>query len=461
MSTDSRLSDLLACPRCDKTPLSTLESKLRCSSCKADFPLVGEIPWLFADADASLAEWRNRLHFELQSLAQDVQRLGSELKGEDLSGLTRQRLENQQIAAEQHRNSLREILQPVDVQSMTTSYESHLALRTRLPSDQGLHTYYANVHRDWAWGDKENAASLAQIRNVASRTTGGETLGDTLILGAGACRLPYDIHMQMGTSRTVAVDFNPLLLLIARKIMLGGTMNLYEFPIAPKSIDDYAVRRELSSPKPVSDNFHFVLGDVLRPSFAASGFDTIVTPWLIDIVADDFATFTNRINTLLKPGGRWINFGSLAFDHPTRARRYSREEMLELVAISGFATPVTHEETIPYMCSPSSRHGRRETVLSFAAVKEKSVKAPARYKALPDWIVTGVEAVPALNSFRTQAVTTQIYSFIMSLIDGKRTIKDMAKVLEQQKLMTRQEAEPAIRNFLTRMYDDSQRQSKF
>jgi hypothetical protein len=49
----------------------------------------------------------------------------------------------------------------------------------------------------------------------------------------------------------------------------------------------------------------------------------------------------------------------------------------------------------------------------------------------------------------------------MSLIDGRRSIKDMAKLLEQQKLMSRSEAEPAIRNFLTRMYEDSQRQSGF
>jgi hypothetical protein len=37
----------------------------------------------------------------------------------------------------------------------------------------------------------------------------------------------------------------------------------------------------------------------------------------------------------------------------------------------------------------------------------------------------------------------------------------MAKVLERQKLMTKKEAEPAIRNFLTRMYDDTQRNSGF
>ena len=58
-------------------------------------------------------------------------------------------------------------------------------------------------------------------------------------------------------------------------------------------------------------------------------------------------------------------------------------------------------------------------------------------------------------------MTTQIYSFIMSLIDGKRSIKDMAVVLEKQKLMTKEEAEPAIRSFMTKMYDDSERQSGF
>ena len=89
------------------------------------------------------------------------------------------------------------------------------------------------------------------------------------------------------------------------------------------------------------------------------------------------------------------------------------------------------------------------------------MKPPGRYKALPDWIVTGKEPVPLNDSFRTQAMTTQIYSLIMSMIDGKRSIKDMALLLEQQKLMSRAEATPAIRNFLTKMYDDSQRQSKY
>ncbi len=113
------------------------------------------------------------------------------------------------------------------------------------------------------------------------------------------------------------------------------------------------------------------------------------------------------------------------------------------------------------MCSPASRHGRQEKVFTFSSFKEKKIKAPPRYRALPDWIVTGKAAVPLSQSFKTQAMTTQIYAFIMSLIDGRRSIEDMAKVLEKQQLMQRDEAVAAIRNFLTKMYDDAQRSQGF
>jgi hypothetical protein len=45
----------------------------------------------------------------------------------------------------------------------------------------------------------------------------------------------------------------------------------------------------------------------------------------------------------------------------------------------------------------------------------------------------------------------------MSLIDGKRSIKDMARLVIEQRLMTADEAEPAIRSFLIKMYDDARR----
>ncbi|MEQ9562903.1 MAG: methyltransferase domain-containing protein [Woeseiaceae bacterium] len=458
MQDTSRLDPFLACPRCDKKPLERKNDHYACGACKTEYPDIGGIPWLFADPESSLGEWRNRLHHSLQTLSHEAQRIKAELIAENRRALTRKRLEQQLAAVEKHKNMLRQLMSPIDVQSMQASYESQLAMRTRLPSDQGLNTYYANVHRDWAWGDAENDASLRQISNVLEDDT---AVGDVLVLGAGACRLAYDMHMKLNAETTVAMDFNPLLLLIAKQLVSGETMQLYEFPIAPKSLEDFAVLRKLAAPDPVSGGFCFVLGDVLRPPFAPASFDTVVTPWLVDIIAEDLPVFAARINSLLKPGGHWINFGSLAFDHPERARRYSPEEVLVIAEECGFGTPNVAQATIPYMCSPASRHGRQETVFTFSARKDSDAEKPPRYHALPDWIVTGKEPVPLLQSFRTQAMSTQIYAFVMSLIDGRRSIQDMAKLLEQQKLMTRKEAEPAIRNFLTRMYDDSQRQSGF
>jgi hypothetical protein len=281
-------------------------------------------------------------------------------------------------------------------------------------------------------------------------------LGNVLVLGAGAGRLAYDIHTNMQCATTIAMDFNPLLMLVARAVTRGDKLKLHEFPIAPRSLEDDAVLRTLEAPEPVDEHFHLLLGDALRPPFPEGSFDTVVTPWLIDIITEDLPVFSARINRLLKTEGRWVNFGSLAFSRPERARRYSPEETKAIIAEAGFSDPYVSQATIPYMCSPASRHGRHERVFSFSAYKERDASKPERHKALPDWIVTGKEPVPLTTSFRQQAMTTQIYSFIMSLIDGRRSIKDMAIVLEKQKLMSREEAEPAIRSFLTKMYDDSQ-----
>jgi len=453
-----QLQGYLACPRCDKAPLAFDEGRFRCDACKIDFPDIDGIPWMFADPDASLGEWRNRLQFALQQLGHEIAGLDVELKDNDLRTLTRRRVERYRKSLDQHRRALQKLLRPVDVQSQSGSYESYLALRTRLPADQGLNTYYANIHRDWAWGEEENEASLKQVRSVLHDNA---ELGDVLVLGAGAGRLAYDIHRQLDCARLVAVDFNPLLMLVANEMASGQRLSMYEFPIAPRSLEDDAVLRRLSAPGAAGDDFHLVLGDALRAPFAAGSFDTIVTPWLIDIITEDLPVFAARVNRLLKDDGRWVNFGSLAFADPSRARRYSPEETKAIVAESGFSDPYVSQATIPYMCSPASRHGRQERVFTFCAYRERAAGQPPRHKALPDWLVTGKEAVPLTQSFRTQAMTTQIYSFIMSLIDGRRSIEDMAKILEQQKLMSRQEAIPAIRSFLMRMHDDAQRQQGF
>jgi hypothetical protein len=245
------------------------------------------------------------------------------------------------------------------------------------------------------------------------------------------------------------------LLLIAKQLFNGLPINLYEFPLAPKRLADHAVLRKLTA-EPVADGLHLLLADALRPPFINGAFDTVVTPWLIDILPTDFMRLATSINHLLSKQGQWINFGSLAFQHQAGTIRYSLEETLSIVTECGFDKPVWREDTIPYMDSPASRHARRESVITFAADKNTDAKRQQRHAALPDWLVTGKEPVPLLESFQVQAASTRIYSFIMGMIDGKCSIKDMAAQMEQQRLMNSQDAEAAIRSFLIKMLDDAQ-----
>lgn len=425
---------------------------MSCGGCKVEFPLVGGLPWLFAEPNAVLAEWRGRFNYLIQSLERNAARLREGLTRPDLLHSTKARLERHSAATSDHRARLVELLAPLELTEPKSAIETYLALRTRLPPDQGLMTYFPNVHRDWCWGDAENAASI----QIVLESLGQRDPGRSLVLGSGAGRLAYDYHQQTDAMTTAALDFNPLLAMLGQRISTGETIELYEFPLAPLSGDDAALLRELSAPGPARAGLEFLIADVHRPPFAARSFDTIVTPWLVDILPGDFATLCARINHLLDDGGIWINFGSLNFHQADPAAQLGPGECFEIIERHGFAAPDRNNTQIPYMSSPASRHARLETVLSWRASKTTHIKKVARHQSLPDWAVRGQEPIPALEHFRVTAMSTRIHAHIMSLIDGRRSIADIAALFEEQRLMPAREAEASIRGLLIKLFDESQ-----
>jgi hypothetical protein len=450
MSAPSDFHDLLACPRCD-APLADGDGAWRCAGCRVDFPHVAGLPWLFAEPNAALGEWRGRLHFSLQKLERDRQQLAAALTSSTLRAATRARLESLEHATRDHAARLRALLAPLELEQRASSYETYLALRTRLPADQGLTTYHANIHRDWCWGAAENDASFTALEAALRAAPQNRAL----VLGAGAGRLAYDLHMRTTATTTVALDFNPLLAIVADTVSRGSTLELYEFPLAPRA--EPALLRTLAAPAAARPGLVHVLGDALRPPFRRGAFDTVVTPWLVDILPERFDVLCARINTLLADGGRWLNFGSLSFHDPDPAARYGVDECRAALADSGFDDVVIEEHEIPYLSSPASRHARREHIVSWSARKQRETKKVPRYQALPEWLVRGTDPVPLSDSFRSQAAATRIHAFLMSLIDGRRSIKDMATLIVEQRLMTAAEAEPALRSFFIKMHDDAHR----
>jgi uncharacterized protein YbaR (Trm112 family) len=441
--------DLLCCPRC-RGPLAR-SAALSCAGCSLEFPEFDGLPWLFADPMGALGEWRGRTHAFLAELEAQAAHYRGALGPDITRAATRNRLKLLAAACGDHARRLRALLAPLGL-GTPAAPDLYRALGVSLPSGQGLSSYYANLHRDWCWGQAENEASF----RLVDRALGSAAPGRTLLLGVGAGRLAYDLHQQRRPQTLVAADFNPLFLFAAQRLLAGKSIELYEFPIAPRDIDSNAILRKLQAPAPAAEGLHLVFADATDGPFAAGAFDTVVTPWLIDIVDEDLEVFARRINAWLRPGGRWVNSGSLSFSGDDPARRYALEEVLEIVAAAGLAVESQHEDVIPYLGSPASRHARLESVVTFAATKQGECTVPARARRSPDWLNRTDLPVPLLPALEGRQLELRVLAYVASLIDGRRSVRDVAQVLIEQRLMSPSEAEPTVLGFLRRLHAETQ-----
>jgi len=441
--------DLLCCPSC-QAPLEG-QGSVSCFSCKKSFSSLAGVPWLFADPEAALGEWRARAHGFLAGLESQAARYRASLTDEVTRASTRSRLKLLAAACTDHARRLRALLAPLLECSAAAAPEIYSALGTTLPAGQGLTGYYANLHRDWCWGEAENEATYRLFDDALSAAPPGRML----LLGVGAGRLAYDLHRRLRPALLVAADLNPLFLLAASRLYAGETLELYEFPLAPRDAASQAILRRLAAPAPAGPGLHLVFADVTRAPFADGAFDTIITPWLIDVLEDDLAEFARRVNRWLRPGGRWVNSGSLAFAADEPARRYALEELCEIVAASGFAPVEPTEASVPYLCSPASRHGRLESVVTFSTEKRAEAGAPAQAQHGPGWLVHTDRPIPLLPEIQGRQLELRVLAYVTSLVDGRRSVGDIARLLVEQRLMSEAEAEPTVRAFLARLHQES------
>ena len=294
MGFDAPLAELLACPSC-----GTRLTGAGCLACRVDFPSIGGIPWLLPEPRLALTEWRGRLHHLLTHYAAEAARQRAGLDDSNVTPMTRARIDRVAAALDDQAARIRELMRPLGIAGRNEAPAVHAALGTELPVNQGLTTYYPNLHRDWCWGDEENRASLEAVVASLPAPCAPRRI---LVLGAGACRLAYDLHQLLRPSLTVALDFNPFFLLAAARILAGPPLELYEFPIAPRSIEDHAQLRVHAAPEPPAPGFVPVLADASAPPFRPGQFDLVLTPWFIDVAGEPVSQVARRVNSLLRSG---------------------------------------------------------------------------------------------------------------------------------------------------------------
>jgi SAM-dependent methyltransferase len=417
---DPAVAALLRCPRCR----GALEAGARCSACALEFPSVGGIPCVLADPGATLSQWRFRLHEAVTSIDDSRERILAELAGESMREPTRRRLTRLRDALAVHRERILAIMHEAGIDPAARTVPEGPSV----PGEASITSYYHQLHRDWGWRDDETVENRAALAAV-SAMIGDRPLGRMLVLGAGAARLARDVHAAHCGSFTIALDINPLPLVVAARVLAGERVPMIEFPLSPRGLEQVAVDRELMTDAPPVRGFHPMFADGLDPPFPDCTFDTVLTPWFIDQVPPDMAALFPAIHRVLKPGGTWLNHGPLVYhpNHTLLVHRYRADEVLELVAASGFAIEGHAYDRLLYMQSPACAQGRTEMVLSFRARRIERVQHAVREP--PAWLREHTLPVPLLAGLERYVAPHPLFAAVAALVDGRRSIADIAAVL--------------------------------
>jgi uncharacterized protein YbaR (Trm112 family) len=447
MRTLPLLAQLLGCPVCE-SELEALKEGLSCTSCRQSYPTWAGLPWLFHRPKEYRADWSHRLRFYVQSLERDVQTLKIEQKIPDLLPATGERLRLMIQAKIEQQREIEKLCQELEVPD-TGTHDLHTAVGTPLPENQSLLGYYANVLRDWGWGEAENEQTAAFVADVI----GPGSLGVMAVLGSGPSRLAYDLHRLYPGTTTLALDINPFYLLVAARMISGKTLSLQEFPLAPRDLRSFAVKVKCKAPEPVKENFHLLLADATQPCFKPSSLDTLLTPWLIDVLPLDLRSFARRLNRSLKMGGRWVNFGSLVFHQALQSRCYSREEVLDIVKESGFELVRREDRELPYLQAPHNCQKRLELLFAFSARKIREVELQADIDPTPQWLKDEREIIPAWPELQQQVFINHSLAVILAQVNGQRSLQDLSQLLVPQMGMSAEQIQPILRRVLGKAWD--------
>lgn len=414
------------------------------------FPLTGNIPWLFREPRRALANWKLRWDGQDAKVGKQIDSIKFFQKNRRASELAKKRVNRVLQAHVENRVATKRLLAPLEI-AFSENSSLHEAIQTEIPQSQTLMSYYPNIFRDWAWGQVENEI----CREICEQYL-DSTARKMLVLGAGSARLPADLHKSLGLEYSLLTDINPYLVFCGHQMLAGNKIELYEFPIAPLAASDVAVKHRLKSPHGCLEGIEYVFADALNPPVRPGVFDTVLTPWFIDIVPMELLEQAKLVNSLLDVGAKWVNFGSLVLSHSDPFKCHSQQELGEIFALAGFKVLQMNRHQVPYLVSPHSAQKRQENVLVFALEKlSHCERGHESFSYLPAWITDDNEPIPDLPELRNLVMVNFIFAELLSAVTKGVTIADLGEALQPKLGLPPDQSREVVRALLTRVFEEN------
>lgn len=390
---------------------------------------MGAIPVLLPEPFNYFASCRRQLaalEEQVDRVARDVR---EQLESQDLLPSTRKRCLTMIESIVGQADDVRAILEPMLPAAARREVQGWSG---RVPATLD---YLPYLYRDWGWPpepDGESERALALVDRVLE----GRCPGRVLVMGAGACRLAYELHHRYADAELLVIDLDPVLFSAAHAVTHGESLTLREANLEMGNLGQAVKEWVLSAPRgPVDDaRFHFLVADAVGPPLDPGVFDTVLTPWFIDQGPEDVRDLISTLHRMLKPGGRWVNMGPLKYslDVPF-ARRFAREELFELAERAGFRLGPWESKAGPYLVSRLNGRGKVEWVLAFSATKlEAAEESSSPGDRPPSWLVFRHLPIPTFEGqalFWSEAATVRM---VVSAIDGRRTLDDIALLVAER-----------------------------
>ncbi|RYZ66641.1 MAG: methyltransferase domain-containing protein, partial [Proteobacteria bacterium] len=213
--------------------------------------------------------------------------------------------------------------------------------------------------------------------------------------------------------------------------------------------------RDCKAPAPAREGLSHVLADVYHLPFADHSVDTVITPWLVDILPASLEFAASEINRVLKPGGRWINSGSFNFRFSSWSECLSPEEGLLTLEKFGFKTSGFKQDLLPYLKSDLDAHQRSELVTTFTVEKVANAPHPRSMPLRPAWLTDPSVSVPAFAQMPQTFASLESQAFVLSVIDGKRTLVEIASLVSVRYGLSSEDALDGVISYLSRLEDES------